>query len=125
VERVETLNIIPLSYKDREMYEAQWKDVQAGFVDDPGGAVEKADDLVGEVMAARGYPVGDFEQRAADLSVNHASEVDNYRAAHDIAQRQERGDANTEDQRQAMVHYRALFDDLLVPETADMQETAQ
>jgi hypothetical protein len=126
VKRVETLNIVPLSYKDQERYSGQWRDVQAEFVDDPAAAVSRADDLVQEVMAKRGYPVGDFEQRAQDVSVNHPDMVENYRAGHNIAMRQEQGDASTEDLRQAMVHYRAMFEDLLRPETADMaRETAQ
>jgi len=126
VKRVETLNIVPLSYKDRELYSTQWRDVQAEFVDDPASSVSHADGLVQEVMAKRGYPVGDFEQRADDISVNHPDMVENYRAGHEIAMRQENGDASTEDLRQAMVHYRALFEALLRPETADMaQETSQ
>jgi FtsZ-interacting cell division protein ZipA len=126
VERVNALNIVPLSYTDREQYTQQWRDVQAQFVDDPAAAVGSADDLVQDVMAKRGYPVGDFEQRAADISVDHPDVVDHYRTAHDIAEQQSSGDVSTEDLRQAMVHYRALFEDLLRPETADMAtETAQ
>jgi hypothetical protein len=124
VERVQALNIVPLSYADRQNYETQWRDVQAQFVDDPTGAVGAADDLVQNVMAKRGYPVGDFDQRTADISVDHPDVVEHYRAAHTIAVAQENGDASTEDLRQAMVHYRALFEDLLQPETAAMaQET--
>jgi hypothetical protein len=82
-------------------------------VDDPKGAIDEADRLVGEVMQVRGYPVGEFEQRATDVSVEHPTVVEHYRAAHAIAQRNERGAAETEDLRQAMVHYRALFEDLL------------
>jgi len=87
--------------------------VQARFVDDPKGAVTVADSLVMEVMQARGYPVGDFEQRAADVSVDHPLVVENYRSAHDIALRHNRGQASTEDLRKAMVHYRTLFQELL------------
>jgi hypothetical protein len=87
--------------------------VQAQFVDDPNGAVSNADQLLNEVMQVRGYPVGDFDQRAADISVDHPVVVENYRVAHEIAQRHNRGQASTEDLRQAMVHYRSLFDELL------------
>ena len=87
--------------------------MQARFVDDPRGAVTVADNLVTDVMQARGYPIGEFEQRAADLSVDYPVIVDNYRAAHDIALRHNAGDASTEDLRQAMVHYRLLFQELL------------
>src|SRR5207249_1894504 len=86
---------------------------QAQFVDDPKGVIAEADRLVGDVMQTRGYPVGDFEQRAADISVDHPDVVDNYRKAHKLALKSERGQAETEDLRQAIVHYRALFEDLL------------
>ena len=111
--RVESLHIRPLTPADATRFEGAWRVVQSRFVDDPGGAVTDADRLVGEVMAARGYPVGDFEQRVADISVDHPDVVMNYRAARDIAEMHARGAASTEDQRQAMVHYRALFHDLL------------
>jgi len=87
--------------------------VQTRFVDDPKGAVTDADRLVEDVMKTRGYPISEFDQRAADLSVHHPRVVDNYRAARDIAQRHRRGEATTEDLRQAMVYYRGLFQDLL------------
>jgi hypothetical protein len=87
--------------------------VQSQFVDNPSDAVALADGLITEVMQARGYPTTDFTQRAADISVDHPVVVDNYRAAHDIAERRSRGQASTEDLRQAMVHYRALFTELL------------
>ena len=87
--------------------------MQSQFVDDPRGSVSLADQLVNEVMRTRGYPVGDFEQRAADISVDHPVVVENYRAAHDIALRHRLGQASTEDMRKAMVHYRSLFDELL------------
>jgi hypothetical protein len=116
-ERVEHLHIQPLPAAERDRFAERWQSVQAQFVDDPNGALDKADELVGEVMQARGYPVGDFEQRAADVSVNHPRVVENYRAAHTIAVRNSRGgvesSVETEDLRQAMVHYRALFQDLL------------
>ena len=112
-ERVDHLNIRPLDPEERDRFAQRWQSVQAQFVDDPAAATEDADELVGEVMATRGYPVGDFEQRAADVSVNHPRVVEHYRAAHLIAVRNSRGDADTEQLRQALVHYRALFEDLL------------
>jgi len=111
--RVERLHIRPLSPEDAERFAQAWRDVQARFVDDPRGAIVDADRLVAEVMRARGYPVGDFEQRVADISVDHPNVVMNYRAARDIVQDHGRGRASTEDLRQAMVHFRALFADLL------------
>lgn len=112
-ERVEALDIRPLSPEDRDRFRERWRVVQAMFVDDPASAVGDADTLIGEVMRARGYPVGDFEQRAADISVDHPHVVDHYRTAHQIALRQRTGEADTEQLRQAMVHDRALFADLL------------
>jgi len=120
-ERVEHLDIRPLTSAERERYVELWHSVQARFVDDPTGATDEADQLVGEVMATRGYPVGDFEQRAADVSVQHPHVVEHYRAAHNIAVRNARGDADTEQLRQALVHFRALFEDLL--ETATPART--
>ena len=111
--RVERLQIRPLSPEDARRFGLAWRDVQAKFVDDPKGAIIDADGLVGEVMRARGYPLGDFEQRVADISVDHPNVVMNYRAARDIVQDHGRGRASTEDLRQAMVHFRALFADLL------------
>ena len=111
--RVEALHIRPLRPADAARFEAEWRAVQARFVDDPKGAVTEGDRLVGEVMAARGYPLGDFEQRVADISVDHADVVMHYRAAREIALQHARGEATTEDLRQAMVHYRALFKNLL------------
>jgi len=111
--RVARLHIRPLDSTDAQRFDAAWRAVQARFVDDPRGAVTEADRLVGEVMAARGYPVGDFEQRVADVSVDHPDVVMNYRAAREIALQHAEGRATTEDLRQAMVHYRALFRDLL------------
>lgn len=110
--RVQKFTLKPLVPGDRERFTARWQRVQAEFVDDPKGSITHADGLLGDVMAARGYPVSDFEQRSADLSVDHPVVVQNYRAARDIAQRHERGDASTEDLRQAMIHYRALFEEL-------------
>jgi len=123
-ERVDALHIHALPATERDRFAERWQSVQAQFVDDPTGAITEADHLVGEVMQARGYPVGDFEQRAADVSVHHAHVVENYRAAHAIAQRNRRGGGDTEELRQAMVHYRALFSDLLEVETTDATHTA-
>jgi hypothetical protein len=112
-ERVDALEIRPISAEQRGQFTQQWRSVQAMFVDDPRGAVTRADGLVEEVMKTRGYPVSDFDQRAADLSVHHARVVQNYRSAREIAIRHRRGMATTEDLRQAMVYYRELFQDLL------------
>ncbi|MET0344209.1 MAG: hypothetical protein ABW252_24550 [Polyangiales bacterium] len=111
--RLDELDIRPLSAEQCERFGAEWAGVQQRFVDDPRGAVSEADSLVKQAMRARGYPMGDFEQRVADLSVEHASTVDHYRAARTIARSNDSGTADTEDLRQAMVHYRALFNDLL------------
>lgn len=116
-ERVEQLKIRPLAPDDRHRFEESWQADQARFVDDPRGAVKEADRLVADLMQVRGYPVGDFEQRAADVSVDHPAVIQEYRTAHDIAEREARGEANTEDLRNAMVHYRALFNDLLITDT--------
>ena len=91
----------------------EWRDVQVRFVDDPGGAVREADTLVQRVMRERGYPTDDFEQRAADISVDHPHVVEHYHAAHSVWSANERGQASTEDLRQSLVHYRSLFDELL------------
>jgi FtsZ-interacting cell division protein ZipA len=115
---VERLYIRPLSAEERDRFSAAWRTTQARFVDDPKGAIAEADQLIAEVMRTRGYPMGDFEQRAADISVDHPLVVENYRAAHRIAQASERGEASTEDLRQALVRYRSLFDEMLeTPET--------
>jgi hypothetical protein len=113
--RVEAFPLRPLSAVDREAYAMEWAAVQRRFVDDPSAAVGTADRLVGRVMTDRGYPMSDFEQRAQDVSVTHPAVVQNYRAAHDIFTRHSDGKASTEDLRQAMVHYRSLFDELLEP----------
>jgi hypothetical protein len=112
-ERVAGFDLHPLTAAEAERFGALWTATQARFVDDPGGAIADADRLLGEVMQARGYPVGDFEQRAADLSVDHAEFVANYRAAHTQALKHSRGESSTEDLRQAMVHYRWLFNDVV------------
>jgi hypothetical protein len=112
-QRVERLHIRPLSTEDARRFSQAWRDVQTRFVDDPNRAIVDADRLVGEVMRARGYPVGDFEQRVEDISVDHPAVVMNYRAARDIVRDRDAGRTTTEDLRQAMVHFRALFTDLL------------
>src|SRR5207249_880388 len=106
-------NIVPLSSAARERYSVQWQSVQARFVDQPSEAVGEADGLVMAVMQERGYPMESFDQRSADISVDHPRVVDNYRAAHGISLANQQGQASTEDLRQAMVHYRSLFDELL------------
>ncbi len=111
--RVSELEIRPLAADERRRFSDEWRAVQARFVDDPPAAVRDADTLVGRVMEARGYPVGDFEQRAEDVSVDHPTVLEHYRAAHAVALRHAQGQASTEDLRQAMVNYRALFADLL------------
>jgi hypothetical protein len=111
--RVDSFDIKPLPPRDRERFARRWSDAQAHFVDDPREAVSDADLLLMEVMEARGYPMGNFEQRAADISVDHPEVVENYRIAHEIALRDRDGQASTEDLRKAMVHYRALFEELL------------
>lgn len=111
--RVDKLDIRALTANESEAFAKSWAATQARFVDSPEQASGEADKLVTEVMEARGYPVGDFEQRAADVSVDHPQFVENYRSARRIADANERGEATTEDLRQGMVNYRALFDDLL------------
>jgi hypothetical protein len=113
-ERRSKLEIRPLDPAARENYAERWQATQRRFVDQPAPAVADADELVTEVMRERGYPVSDsFEERASDVSVDHPVVVEHYRAAHDISQRATEGDTGTEDLRQAMVHFRALFEDLL------------
>jgi hypothetical protein len=114
---VETLNIRPLSISERERYLADWTAVQAKFVDQPGQATVEADHLIMEVMKIRAYPVSDFEQRAADISVNYPALVSNYRLAREIAIKNEHHQADTEELRQALIYYRSLFDELLKTET--------
>lgn len=111
--RVEKFSLHSLSPVERERYAEEWATVQRRFVDDPSIAVTQADKLVTTVMAARGYPMADFEQRAADVSVSYPVVVQNYRAAREIAVRHNQGKSSTEDLRRAMVYYRSLFDELL------------
>ncbi len=116
------LEIRPLPIAARTDFSSRWNAVQARFVDDPEGSVADADRLVTEVMEARGYPVIDFEERAEIVSVDHPLVVENYRAAHDIAARRDRGQSTTEGLRKAMVHYRSLFNELLYDTQAIKKE---
>ena len=110
--RVEHYKIIPLSSETRARFVADWHKIQSRFVDDPRGALTEADRLIQEIMTARGYPMAEFEQRAADISVDHPLVVEQYRSGHEISLRHAQGRASTEDMRQAMIHYRALFAEL-------------
>ncbi len=112
-QRVAQYHITPLTPEESGRFAEAWRVVQARFVDDPRGAVIDADRVITDVMRARGYPMSDFDARAADLSVDHGAVVDHYRTAHAIVARHKRGEASTEDLRQAMQHYRALFDDII------------
>jgi hypothetical protein len=118
-ERREQLDIRPLPAAARDRYIDEWQRVQALFVDDPQGAVHDGDMLIQSVMRDRGYPVDDFEQRSADISVDHPRVVENYRQGHQLANASARGDGTTEDLRQAMRHYRALFEELVDETVAD------
>jgi hypothetical protein len=123
--RVEKLNIRDLDPMEHERFLKRWESVQSRFVDSPKGAVAEADDLVSSVMKARGYPVSDFEQRAADISVDHPRVLENYRSAHEIALRVGKDQATTEDLRTAMIHYRSLFEELVqVPAIVERKEVA-
>ena len=122
--RVAAFQIRPLGREDAVRFREAWRQKQTRFVDDPRGAVLDADRLVTDVMRTRGYPIGDFEQRAADISVDHPRVVANYRAARVIADRHARGQASTEDLRQAVVHYRELFAELLEIREEPMTRTA-
>ena len=122
--RVEMLKIRELDPAERERYLSQWQAVQSRFVDYPKGAVTEADELVCSLMQARGYPITDFDQRAADISVDHPRVVENYRAGHDIALRLGKGEATTEELRTAMLHYRSLFDELAQAPTSGEKRIA-
>jgi hypothetical protein len=113
---VDALDIRPLSDSERERYLADWTAVQSKFVDEPGQAIVDADRLIMEVMQVREYPVSDFEQRAADISVKYPALVSNYRAAREIATKNNQNLADTEELRQAIIYYRSLFDELLKTE---------
>ncbi len=131
-ERREQLEIRPLAPEAQERYLESWRRLQTDFVDDPAAAVSSADQLVSSVMRERGYPMDDFEQRAEDISVDHPDVVERYRSAHGIAIKNDEGEATTEDLRQGLKHYRALFEDLVEPaaeqpprrETTEAAETA-
>jgi hypothetical protein len=112
--RVSRFKLHPLTPEQGQAFSREWRRVQSRFVDNPDDAVREADQLVTQVMAARGYPIEDFDTRADDLSVDHPRVVENYRTARTLASRRQRGEAGTEELRQAVVNYRALFDDLLV-----------
>lgn len=119
--RVESLHIRELSAGNRQRFAQEWEHTQSRFVDDPAGAIRTADGLIGEVMHLRGYPVGDFETRSADLSVDHPAVVSNYRAAHGVSLKNDEGAATTEELRRAMVNYRELFLDLVGPTPAEAE----
>jgi hypothetical protein len=123
--RIETLKIRDLDPMEHERFSKRWDSLQSRFVDSPEGAVAEAEDLVSSLMKTRGYPVSDFDQRAADISVAHPRVVENYRAAHEIALRVGKDEATTEDLRTAMIHYRSLFEELVqVPTTVERKEVA-
>lgn len=111
--RVERLQLVVLPAAEASRFAQEWEALQTRFVDNPTGVVAEADRLVRELMLKRGYPMGDFERRTADISVDHPAVVENYRAAQAIAARDQRAQASTEDLRKAVVHYRVLFEDLL------------
>lgn len=111
--RVGEFTLRDLSPMERERFLQQWEAIQSRFVDSPKGAVAEADDLLSSIMKTRGYPISDFNQRAADISVDHPQPMRNYRSAHEIALRVGKDEATTEDLRTAMIHYRSLFDELV------------
>jgi hypothetical protein len=113
--RVDLLQLKDLEPRETQRFGDEWRNTQGRFVDDPAGAIQEADSLVQEVMVARGYPMTNFDQQAADISVDHPEVLGHYRKAHAIVEGNAMESASTEDLRQAMVHYRALFDELLVP----------
>lgn len=116
VDRVRKLELRDLTSTERNRFAASWDGVQAQFVDNPREAVWSADDLVTEVMAARGYPIADFEQQSEDVSVDHPGVIENYRAGHAVYESSRNGNEDTEQLREGFVHYRELFDELLAPE---------
>jgi hypothetical protein len=113
VTRHDEFDLRPLDRDERNGYLREWDGVQAHFVDEPAGAIREADDLIQQVMRDRGYPVDDFDQRTADLSVEHADVVENDRSAHAVSKRSATGEATTEELRRAVVQYRTLFEDLV------------
>jgi hypothetical protein len=122
--RVEKLNIRDLDPMEHERFLKRWESVQSRFVDSPKGAVTEADDLVSSLVKTRGYPVSDFDQRAADISVDHPRVVENYRSAHEIALRVGKDAATTEDLRTAMIHYCTLFEELVQVPMIERKEVA-
>jgi len=123
--RVESFEIRPLSAEQRARYSDDWQAVQAQFVDEPEGAVVRADALIQSVMADRGYPMENFEQRAADVSVDHPRVVENYRNGHRLFEKTRNGDGTTEDLRQAMQSYRKLFEELVEEDGSDAGEAEE
>lgn len=122
--RVQSFSLRPLRREESEQFTQSWRTVQSRFVDDPRTAVNEADRLIEEVMRARGYPVEDTAHRLDDLSVDHAAVVNHYRTGREIIVRHGRGEASTEDLRKAMVHYRALFDELVVSHPGDVRRAS-
>jgi hypothetical protein len=122
--RVRNYSLTTISAADRDRFQQSWRKIQATFVDDPARALSEADQLLGTVMLARGYPPSDFENRAAEISVDHATVVEHYRAGHDIAVRHSQRQATTEDLRKGMLHYRALFDELMGEEQVSLRARA-
>ena len=122
--RVEKFSIRELTLDERERFITDWRVVQSRFVENPQAAVNDADALVTRLMQTRGYPISEFSQRAADLSVDHPRVVDNYRAAHEIALRERQGEATTEDLRNGLIYYRSLFDELLTTGRPVIREVA-
>ena len=120
--RVHKLRIVPLAPEQATRFSDEWRMLQGRFIDNPRGVLMDADRLVTELMRLRGYPMGDFDTQAADISVDHPAVVHHYRAARDIALREQRGEADTEAMRQAVVHYRALFSELLEVEEPQHEE---
>jgi len=124
-QRVQKFNIRSLNPEERTRFSEVWRHVQKLFVDDPKGAINEADHLVNEVMSARGYPMADFKQRSDDISVDHPVVVQHYRIAQEIADRNRANTATTEDLRQAVIHYRALFEDLLEEKPSERKPSEQ
>ncbi len=123
--RVDSLNLRDLDPAEHERFSKRWESVQTRFIDSPKGAVTEADDLVSSLMKTRGYPISDFDQRAADISVDHPRVVENYRSAHEIALRVGKDEATTEELRTAMIHYRSLFEELAqLPVSVEIKEVA-
>jgi hypothetical protein len=122
--RVKSYPLQALSAVDRDRFQQSWQKIQATFVDDPAGALTEADQLIGKVMLACGYPPSDFENRAVEISVDHATVVEHYRAGHEIALLHAQRQATTEELRKAMLHYRALFDELMGEEQAPLRARA-